>query len=120
MRGAQMATEDVYAVALNVMSAAAEAPSRDDAMLDAHRVVSEFDEAALRRIAVCIATEIAWSQLPRVFGQSLPGSYRSAGQLEANWRPALQQWIDRLRLEVAWHAPDRPATDQCADEEATA
>lgn len=102
-----MATEDVYAAALNMLSATAEAPSRDDAMLDAHGVVSEFDEAALRRIAVCLATEIAWSQLSSVISRSLPGSYRAAGQLEANWRPALQQWVDHLRLEVAWQSPTR-------------
>lgn len=107
MNGAQMATADVYAVALNLLSAAVDAPGKEDAILDAHGMLRELDDVALRRVAGCLAVELVWSRLPAALAQSKPGHERQAGRMQAAWRTAVRSWVDQLRLEVAWQAPDR-------------
>lgn len=113
MKGEQMATEDVYAVALNVLSAAVDASSKEDAMLDARGLLRELDDVALRRVAGCLAVELVWSRLPAALAQSMPCHERLAGRMQTAWRPAVRSWVDQVRLEVAWQAPERQ------DEEAT-
>lgn len=107
MRGAQLATEDVYAITLNVLSAAVDAPGKEDAILDAHSLLRELDDVALRRVVGCLAVEVVWSRLPAALAHSMPGHEREARQMQTAWRPAVRRWVDQLRLEVAWHAPDR-------------
>lgn len=107
MNGDQMATADVYAVALSALSAATEASSKNDAILDVHSLLRELDEVALQRVAGCLATEVVWSQLPAALAHTMPGRVRDVRSIQAAWRPAVRRWIDQLRLEVAWHAPER-------------
>ncbi|RZU16430.1 hypothetical protein EV645_3995 [Kribbella rubisoli] len=106
-----MATEDVYAVALNVLSAVVDAPGKEDAILDVHNLLRDLDEVALRRVAGCIAIELVWSRLPVALAHSLPGRERDAGLVQAAWQPAVRRWVDQLRLEVAWQAPDRSSEE---------
>ncbi|MFI5729171.1 hypothetical protein ACIA49_03555 [Kribbella sp. NPDC051587] len=107
-----MTTEDVYAVALNLLSAVVEAPSKNDAILDTHNALRELDEVALRRVAGCLAVEAVWSRLPTVLAYHLSGRDRDAGLMETHWRGAVRDWVDQLRLEVAWRAPDRQLSEE--------
>ncbi len=102
-----MASEDVYAVALNVLSATLDASSKTDAILDAHNVLRELDDVALRRVAGCLAVEAVWSGLPRTLAQTMPGRNHDAGLFQAAWMPAVRHWVDQIRLEVAWQVPER-------------
>ncbi|MFC0623219.1 hypothetical protein [Kribbella deserti] len=87
VKGEDMTVEDVYAIALDILQAAAEAPTKTDAIFDVRAVLADCDTAALRRVAGCLAVEPMWR--PKVN------------------RSALVDWISAVRLEVAFQAPDR-------------
>lgn len=109
-----MATEDVYAVALNLLSAAVDATSKSDAILDVHSLLRELDDVALRRVAGCLAVEAVWSRLPVALAKTLPGHEREAGLMQAAWRPAVRSWVEQLRLEVAWHATPTTVSEEAS------
>lgn len=81
----ELSPADVVSLALDALTAALDAPSHDDATFDARAVLADLDEAALRRVAACLAVLAAW-ELPPARGR----------------RARLRRWVDGFRLRVTW------------------
>lgn len=88
--GAEMTSEAVLRVALDAVSAAIEAPSKTDAVFDARASLDGLDGETLRRVAGCLAVEMAYR----------PGVDRRG----------LQTWVDGMRLELIWSASSEEAS----------
>jgi hypothetical protein len=86
----RMTSLDVHLRAIDVFSAAVEAPSQDEAVAAVNQVLADLVDAdELRRVAACLAVQAVRAMPPR------------KGRL-----PLLRRWLVGYRLEVSWVGSD--------------